>query len=207
MKKIISALLIGTALISLASCSDRAEALHGDWDTEIAIDEKTVSDILAFYDFTEEEIELCDKSGLTTVKTVSFSEDGEYDFRYDIESTKQHFIDLFDRCMHTVHDNLGSLSDIFGGVEYGFDEFADYYAEVYGYESYGEYLGAAANAFVTDYYALGDGEIEHGSYKVSADAIIMTKNDEETPSTLSYTLGEDGVLSLVYTNTVENYRR
>ena len=162
MKKIISALLIGTALISLASCSDRAEALHGDWDTEIAIDEKTVSDILAFYDFTEEEIELCDKSGLTTVKTVSFSEDGEYDFRYDIESTKQHFIDLFDRCMHTVHDNLGSLSDIFGGVEYGFDEFADYYAEVYGYESYGEYLGAAANAFVTDYYALGDGEIEHG---------------------------------------------
>ena len=130
MKKIISALLIGAAIVSLASCVNKAAPLHGDWHTEIALDEEAVSDVLAFYDFTAEEIALIDKSGLTTVKEATFSSDGSYDFHYDIETTKQHFSDFFDRCMHTVHDNLGSLSDIFGGVEYGFDEFAERVLEV-----------------------------------------------------------------------------
>ena len=156
---------------------------------------------------TAEEIALIDKSGLTTVKEATFSSDGSYDFHYDIETTKQHFSDFFDRCMHTVHDNLGSLSDIFGGVEYGFDEFADYYADVYGYESYEAYRSATASAFVTDYYAFGDGSIEHGMYKVSGDAIIMTADGEEAPMTLSYSLSEDGTLSLIYTNTTEQYHR
>ena len=171
MKKIISALLIGAAIVSLASCVNKAAPLHGDWHTEIALDEEAVSDVLAFYDFTAEEIA------------------------------------LIDRCMHTVHDNLGSLSDIFGGVEYGLDEFADYYADVYGYESYEAYRSATASAFVTDYYAFGDGSIEHGMYKVSGDAIIMTADGEEAPMTLSYSLSEDGTLSLIYTNTTEQYHR
>lgn len=207
MKKIISALLIGAAIVSLASCLNKAAPLHGDWHTEIALDEEAVSDVLTFYDFTAEEIALIDKSGLTTVKEATFSSDGSYDFHYDIETTKQHFSDFFDRCMHTVHDNLGSLSDIFGGVEYGFDEFADYYADVYGYESYEAYRSATASAFVTDYYAFGDGSIEHGMYKVSGDAIIMTADGEEAPMTLSYSLSEDGTLSLIYTNTTEQYHR
>ena len=193
MKKIISALLIGAAIVSLASCVNKAAPLHGDWHTEIALDEEAVSDVLAFYDFTAEEIALIDKSGLTTVKEATFSSDGSYDFHYDIETTKQHFSDFFDRCMHTVHDNLGSL--------------ADYYADVYGYESYEAYRSATASAFVTDYYAFGDGSIEHGMYKVSGDAIIMTADGEEAPMTLSYSLSEDGTLSLIYTNTTEQYHR
>ena len=71
MKKIISALLIGAAIVSLASCVNKAAPLHGDWHTEIALDEEAVSDVLAFYDFTAEEIALIDKSGFTTISAHS----------------------------------------------------------------------------------------------------------------------------------------
>ena len=209
MKKIIFPLLFLITTLILNSCSSESEAsvLYGKWQTEIAISEEVTADILSFFDFTSEEIELIDKTGLATVKTVSFGNDGSYEFCYDTEATKALFSEYFDRCIRTVHDNLGSLSAVFGGVEYGFDEFADYYADVYGFDSYEEYREKAASAFVSDYFDLGDGTIERGSCKVSGGSIIMTEEGEVEPRTLGYTVTDGGELILTYTNTTETYRR
>lgn len=208
MKRIISVLLVALMLLSLAACDfDYAGKLVGTWECQVEESDEQKAALMEQIELYEEEIALVD-STLYTVKTLTFTEDGTYEFNEDPDGVKmyvrQFFKDVF-KDMYEGRAGLASLTDDYGVdlSQLSEDEFYAFYAELYGYATLDEML----DGFATEIYDYDSFESnDHGTFTATSKYIDFDATDDELDGSVTYKL-TDSTLTITYSDDTEIYTK
>lgn len=180
--------------------------LIGQWESVIEVETALTKEILEDLDFYAEEIALLDLGGMHCVKLVSFTEDGNYLFSYDVEQSRTLVREYFRSCIDTLYENRSQLVSLYEEaiVEMTLEEFREYYASLFELESFAMLLDLYENNSL-DFDLLSQ-PLEKGTYTIGTKLIMCTIEGEYEAQGMEYEIS-DNTLKLVYTNGTENYTR
>ena len=236
MKKKITLLLLSALLaVSAAACTKNEESdvqsaversaeetavqvdtreiigkLTGTWVKYDEVPKEEISDLLVYFNFTEEERALSELSGMGIACTVRFTEDGRYAYAYDYAATVNSVKGYYDRFITTLFENRENLTATYGSdiLERcpSLEDFHSFYAYMFNRDDYEAMLDAML-AESLDLDAL-NGTLEEGRYTISLDGTLnATAEGSSTAYTIGYEFTDGNALKLIYSDGEENYTR
>lgn len=192
-------------MINEATMGSKIDELAGVWHC-MEDGQEEVTPLLELVDFYEEEIALVGELSMNFVKEVEFTQERTYRFSYDVDKTKAQVRAMYSAAMDALYENRASLTGLYGEEIAGAskEDFLQFYAELYGMESYDALLTSFTdNAY--DYDKLGE-DYETGTYTIEGDDIMCTITGESQAESLGYKIEGDN-LTLTYADMVENHTR
>ncbi len=210
MKRILALLLSAVLLLSLAACDfdfDYKGKIVGTWvcrKLESADNKESLLDAIDLYD---EEKALV-TAPLYTAKTVTFNEDGSYSFSEDVDGVKAYVRDFYEQMFTQLYEGRAALANTY--AEYGEDlsqktedEFYQFYADLYSYDSYEQLLdGLAENVYDYDNFE----PFEQGTFTVGSKKIDFDATTDEDDGVAEYSV-KDGELTITYSDGTEVYTK
>jgi hypothetical protein len=205
MKKLIAMLLCCLLIGSLAACEtvDYVAQVEGTWICAVE-QPKQKLELMKNMELFEEEVALVEAK-LFTAKTVTFNSDKTYYFAEDPDRVKAHLRNFYSDLFDDLYEGRATLAECYDTdiSQLSKEEFYQFYAELYGAESYEALIPQLAeNTYDYDTF----GKIEEGTYGIGSKGITVDTEGTEDDGTIKYTL-EDGVLTLVYSDSTEVYTR
>ena len=204
--KIILALTL--ALVLLCGCGNSSaavlEELAGQWTMTVPAPEEDAVYLMDMMDLYTEERAFVDQSGMSFVLHANFGTDGSYSFVYDAEASKAYVRAFYEGAMDALYENRAQLTALYGEevVEMTREEFDQFYADMYGVESYQLFMDALVND-AYDYDVLGE-PLEEGTFKIVGSNLMCTVDGET--SSIGFQLDGD-TLTLTYIDGTEVYSR
>ena len=219
MKRFAALILALCLLLALAACdgaslttpSLKLDDLVGKWQTTYTLEEDVAEELLDYYGFTEEERALIGHDVFKVAQILTIGSDKTYSFEIDGERSRNLVRQSFNSIISLVYDHLGELTDTYGeemAEEVAdLDEFKDYYAWMYDFDSYDEYLDAVVEDFVSEYYDMSSPiDLEHGTFTIDGTDLVMTIDGESEGASVGASLSGNSLL-ITYKDGEELYTR
>lgn len=195
--------MVFTMFSGCESTADKMAALSGTW---IMIEQDSMEQadvLLKNIDLYEQELALADNSSLRYAWIYEFDTEGNFRQADDIEATKQLVREFYNGVFDDLYEGRASLASLYEQDLSNMtkEEMQQFYAELYGYETYEALLDRFVNAAYkydewTDY--------RNGTYTIKGN--ILDIQDGSEAYTLKYEINGD-TLTITYSDAVEVYTR
>lgn len=209
MKKIITLFLALILLCSLlTACGGGTDVdLSGTWEAVYYYDSESVLAELENLDFYEEEIALMDLSTMGFCEVLQLNADMTYTLGCDAIRSRELVEEFYQAAFADLYENREQLQDIYEEdfVSMTEDEFRLFYANMYGASTFESLMYMFAGT-ADDYAHLEEGN-EAGTYRVMLNRIFFTVDGSTEEEYVTFTLGEDGALTLEFTDSTVTYTK
>ncbi|MBR5381465.1 MAG: hypothetical protein IK136_02475 [Oscillospiraceae bacterium] len=210
--RIIGLLLAASMLLTLAACGENEKEkiakLAYTWETMEYVEPDEAKDILEYFGFEEEELAYADLETMGFVRLMTLTADKTYVQEYDVQKTCDYFRQYFDSYIETLYTHAAELTDVYSEsiveVEDA-DEFRQFYAWLFDYDEYDEYLDDVVDEFV-EIFELNDNLIERGTYELDKEKLKLKEEGSDTAEYVVYSV-DDSTLTIEYSNDTEHYTR
>lgn len=182
-KTIVFFALVLAVIMSVTACSGSwltKDYLCGTWLEDFDLDADQEISVLEYFGFEAEENAYA-PGGLALVSGFEFKADGTYIESYDISECEKAFKSWLDRFMTALYNNRSALTELYGeeiNDVASVDEFKDFQAYVYNFDSYKEFEDAAWAEYDDVMELSTDSFIEAGDYTLEGEEINLRANGE-----------------------------
>ena len=208
MKKIITlSLAVLLLCCCLAGCGGSNVDLSGRWESVFYYDSDSVLAELEALEFYEEEIALLDPSTMGIQEVLLLNEDMTYTITCDAEKSMALVEEYYRNVFAAFYENREQLQELYGEdfVSMTEDEFNQYYAQLYGAASFDVLIDMIVGEEADYAYLEEDPEV--GTYRISLNRIYFTIDGTSEEEYVSFRTGEDGSLTLEYTDSTVVYTK
>lgn len=208
MKKIITlSLAVLLLCCCLAGCGGSNVDLTGRWESVFYYDSESIEAELKAWDFYDEEIALLDTGSVGICEVLELNADMTYTITCDAAKTMEMTREFYNNAFTIFYENREQLQSLYEEdfVSMTEDEFKLYYANLYGASSFDSLMYMLAGTL--DDYAYLEEDAEVGTYRISINRIYFTIDGTSEEEYVSFRTGDDGSLTLDYTDTTVTYTK
>lgn len=206
MKRMLALLLATLLVLSLTACDlDFKGKIVGSWTCRIEDTEENRNALMETIELYEEEIALVN-TPLYTEKTLTFNEDGTYTFSEEAEGVKKYVRTFYKDLFEDLYQGRDTIATLYEGADLSQlteEEFYQFYAELYTYETFDKLLDALSES-VYDYDSFEP--YETGTFTVGSDKIVFDADGDEGDGSVEYSVSDD-TLTIEYSDSTERYTK
>lgn len=209
MKKMIALALVLVMLCALCGCESNAqkmEALCGRWEMVTYLDAETAQSALELLEFYPEEIALADLNSMGLVMTVEFTQDGNYEFAFDMDGSLEFMANYYTDVMEDLYNAREQLTGTYGTeiVDMDLQGFQQFYAELFGLTDFNALIQYFLDTSLD--YEYMQQTVEVGTFRIASNTILCTIAGEDEAESMGYSI-EGNTLTLTYVNGEEVYTK
>ncbi|MBQ8238617.1 MAG: hypothetical protein IJZ39_10775 [Oscillospiraceae bacterium] len=208
MKKIITlALAMALLCCCLAGCGGPQVDLTGRWESVFYYDADSVIAEFEAMEFYDEEIALLDAEAMGICEVLLLNEDLSYTMTCDAAKSRDMVEAYYRDAFAVFYENREQLQDLYDEdfAAMSEAEFNQFYAELYGAADFDALIDLVVGT-VEDYAYLEE-EPETGTFRISMNRIYFTIDGTNTEEYVTFTVAENGSLSLEYTDSTVTYTK
>ncbi|MCQ2433570.1 MAG: hypothetical protein MJ175_13285 [Clostridia bacterium] len=216
MKKILAcALCVLFVLAAVCSCGESGpspyptkQELVGSWNRKDDFTEEEANTMLTSIGFSEEELPYCPKD-VCVYELIVFNDDNTYSIGGDPEMSKTAICEYMERVIQALYNNVNNMPETYGEDPdfQDIQDFKDFYAWFYDYETYADFINGIADYVVDDVFMYSEGPDETGKYTLSAGEINFTADGSVDEEYVKVSYDENRNIVMAYSNATLTYTK